>query len=563
MRSTTKTRHLGVLLAALLLLGVACGDDDGADEDAGRDPTGPAEVTAGRGPQPPVTLPEGEPTPGGKLTYAIEAETDGWNPTRSRWALSGTLVAGAFYDPLAAFDADGNVQPYLAESFDHNEDYTEWTIGLRDGVRFHDGTPLTAQIVADLLNAHRDSGLTGPAVRPLQEAVATDDTTVTVTMSNPWVVFPTVLVGQGGMVPHPDVFDAQDPAALAEPLGTGPFVVEEWVPNNRLVVTRNPDYWQENRPYLDEIEFRVVEDFTSRSSALRAGDINMMHTTDEASIDAFRQDSREGSFQIVEDQGENEELFIILNTAVPPLDDIRVRRALAHATDRQSAADIFAAGVYQVADGPYAPDSPWYAEHDYPDLDVAEATLLVDEYEQETGQEVTIQLRAAGVNNLEIISLIGEQWSQAGIETDLEVVDQPTLVLNGITGDYQAQLWRQHSGPDPDTEWHWWHGSNAAPPGEIALNFTRNNDPLLDDALDTGRSNPDPVVRAEAYATVQQQFGENVPIVWLYHAIVAIVADPTVRGITNSELPDGSPSLPIGGSFSGVHRFADIWLSTN
>jgi ABC-type transport system substrate-binding protein len=559
-------RYLVGVLAftgALMVLTAACGDDDGGGgggdgAQGGGDGSVPGVVDEGLGAHSDITIPAGDPQPGGSIIYGVEAETDGWNPTKSRWALSGTLIAGAIYDPLAAFDAQGQAQPYLAESFEASDDFMTWTITLRDGVTFHDGTPLTADVVADLLNAHRDSGLTGPAVRPLEEAVAEGDLTVRVEFNTPWVVFPTVLVAQGGVVPHPSVLT--DPEAAQEPIGTGPFVLDEWVPNDHLTVSRNPDYWQEGLPYLEEIEFRPIEDFTSRASSLRAGDIDIMHTSDEASIVAFREEAANGDYQIVEDRGETEELLVQLNTAEPPLDDIRVRRALALATDRRVAADVFETGVYETATGPYQPGSPWYAEVDYPEFDLEAAAALIEEYESETGEQVEIEFRAAGVSNIEILSAIDQMWRQAGVDTQLETIDQATLIIDALSGAYDAQLWRQHSSPDPDGEWHWWHGINAAPIGEIALNFTRNNDPKLNAALDEGRSNPDPEARQAAYAEMQAQFAENLPILWLYHALVVIVADNEVHGIANGPLPDGQESLPLGGSFTGVHRFQQVWV---
>jgi ABC-type transport system substrate-binding protein len=88
---------------------------------------------------------DGDPTAGGELVYGVEAESDGWNPTKTRWATSGTLVGATLFDTLAAFDDNGRVVPYLAEEITPNGNFTEWTVVLRDGVTFPTGSPSRAR----------------------------------------------------------------------------------------------------------------------------------------------------------------------------------------------------------------------------------------------------------------------------------------------------------------------------------------------------------------------------------------------------------------------------------
>jgi ABC-type transport system substrate-binding protein len=563
--STSAGRHghvrpvllLASAAAAIVLL-AACGSDDdgGTGTEVG---DGDDEVVVGA--QSPITVAtEGDPQPGGRLVYALEAESDGWNPSTNRWAVSGVQVAMAVFDPLAALDEQGAAQPYLAQSIEHREDYLQWTIRLRAGVTFHNGTPLDATAVKANLDAIDASALTGAAVQPIESVEVVDDLTVQVNMSSPWVVFPLVLTGQAGVVVEPANLTSGD--ADRAPVGTGPFTFTSWTPDSELVVARNPSYWRTGLPYLDEVEFRVVPDAQTRTAGMQSGDYDMMYTASTENILEFRQLASEGQYQVVEDQSEPEEVFVLLNTTRPPLDDPRIRQALAHATNQDQVIDVTGGSLYAPARGPYPESSPWYAETEYPAYDPEQARMLVDDYIAEHGELPPFTLTTTPVNeNLRTTELLAQQWGEVGINVQLDSVDQATLILNAVSNDFDANLWRQYNAPDPDLEWHWWHESNANGKGGISLNFMQLRDDELSAALDEGRANPDPDDRQEAYATVQQRQAEDVAQIWLYHTIVAVVADNDVRGITNGPLPDGQPSMPMGGTFNGATRLTQTWIA--
>ena len=169
-----------------------------------------------------------KPVSGGTITYGLEADTDGYNPTVNRWAISGVMVGLAVYDPLAAYDVDSVPQPYLAESITPNADFTKWTVTLRPDITFHNGVALTSEALKQLFDAHLASTLTAKAFTPTLTSVAiTGPLSVEMQMSRPWVSFPGVLTAQSGVVPEPSTLTGKGDA----PIGTGPFTFEEWKPN--------------------------------------------------------------------------------------------------------------------------------------------------------------------------------------------------------------------------------------------------------------------------------------------------------------------------------------------
>ncbi len=511
-----------------------------------------------------------KPVSGGSITYGLEADTDGYNPTVNRWAISGVMVGLAVYDPLAAYDVDSIARPYLAQTITPNAEFTAWDLTLRPDITFHNGTPLDATAIKDLYDTHLASTLTGAAFKPTLTSVeVTGPLSVQFKMSAPWVSFPGVLTAQTGVVPEPSTL--ADKGGL-EPIGTGPFVYQSYEANNFWKGTKNTDYWRKDAdgvqlPYLDAVEFKPIPLPETRDSAMQGGQIQMMHTSTAKSIKEWRERAADGSYQIVEDSGEGEEGFIIINTQKAPLNDQNLRRALAYATDREGYADVVNDNVLDIAYGPFKESSPWFAETtDNPTYDPAKAQSLVAEWSAANGGAKPAFTLGIGSGVEANAQYLEQNWEAAGFDITIETVEQASFILRAVTGDYQANLWRQFGAPDPDADFLWWTSANAGdgPAGGFTLNIARNKSECVDTAITTGRETEDLDARKKAYADLQQCFADEQPYIWLDHANWIIVATPQVRGITNGPLPDGEESLPIGGAgdFGGVTRLTQTWLAS-
>jgi peptide/nickel transport system substrate-binding protein len=545
---------------ALVLLAAGCGGDDTATE-PGTGPDGTARQQ--------LIETDTEVTPGGALIFGLEAETDGWNPVQNRWAVSGHQVGQAIFDQLATFNADGEAVPYLLESWEADDTFEEWTLTLREGVEFHDGTPVNGEAIVVALEGHLNSGLTAPAVRPIEsvDVVPGDELSAVVTMNEPWASFPVTLAGQVGYLLAPSMMEAEDRATRA-PVGSGPFMFEEWVDNNRLVVLKNENYWRTDEagkdlPYLNSIEFRPIPEAGRRADALRSGDINLYHTTDTRSIEGARDDADRGIAQVLEDGAVGEETFVMLNLLQPPVDDLRVREALAHATDREAYSSVVENNVRPLARSPFIESSPWHsseAEAAYPDYDPDRARELIADYEDTVGP-VVIELRTTpSASNREATQFLAQMWGEVGISVDLTEEEQATFINEALGGNYTANLWRQFGAIDPDGEYVWWDIQNANDIGQLSLNFARIRSQDLTDAMDAGRAGATFEERKEAYDEAQRIINEEIPYIWLSHTLWAVVADTSVRGITAHTLPDGSEGFGFGIGFSGVVPLLELWV---
>ena len=555
MSTRPRSRPWVLVTAVVAVLGIvlaACGggSDSGSDGGGGEATT---DVTIAA---------TGDPQSGGSLSFGLEGESDGFNPTVNRWAISGMMVANAVFDPLAAYDANGKAQPYLAKSFTPSADFKTWTVELRPGITFTNGEPLDGAALKKDMDALRASALIGIAAANINGTAVdpADPMKVIVTMTDPWAAFPTILTGQAGMVAAPAQLDATGEAASRQPIGTGPFMQKEWVPDNRWVGTKNPNYWRTDDagtklPYLDQVTFKPIVDTQNRTNALISGDVQMIHTTDWASIDQMETAAKDGQVQVVLDPTESEETFFILNTVKAPLDDVRVRQALALCTDSSQIRLVSQVPDGYEANSQFKTDSPWYSDGGFPAYDPAAGTDLINQVKAEKG-DVTLTLGTTPVpSNTAITQTAAQQWEQCGVKVNLITTEQSKFIADMATGNFQANLTRQFGESDPDQAYHWWSGSTAT--GALALNFARLNDPQIDAALKQARGSADPAVRTQAYVDLVKRQSELVPYIWINHTQWAIGAANSVRNISNVTLPDGEASLPYQG---GNMRLTQTWL---
>jgi peptide/nickel transport system substrate-binding protein len=504
----------------------------------------------------------GTPRRGGTIRIGTEAEENGIDPTRSDFDTTGVMYARAFYDPLAATTSDGKVAPYLAESIGHNQDYTEWTITARQGVYFHDGEPFDANAILANFQAQLSSPISGQALSAMVSDVAVvGPMEVKVIMKSPWVPFDTFLCGWiGGQFAYMASPRAIAAGSLANhPVGTGPFVFEEWVPNDHLSGTRNQNYWRRSMPYVDAVRFHPIPDDQVRLDALEAGDIDIMHVTDVAHY--FAAKSKPGFTSVDNlhgEVGEPDQDFIMLNLEQPPLDDLRVRQALAYALDTRTYNQYANEGVTPVDLSAFAQGSPYYSAANYPAYDPSKARALVAEVERDLGGPVVIHLGdTTGTVNTNDMSAIASMWQKVGIRVVQDQILQDEYIVNAALGNYHAYSWRQFGATDPDQNYTWWISTNAAPVGKVSLNFARLRDPQIDAALKLGRESASSSARVEAYRTVGERINANVPYIWENRNMWAVVARPGLVNYDAYSLPDGGQGL---GMKIGVFPIVNAWF---
>ncbi len=492
---------------------------------------------------------EGKATPGGSVTYLLESETtSGFCPPQGQWAISGIMVGQALYDTLTAPNAQGKYVPYLAKSVTPNADFTTWTIGLRDGVKFQNGKPVDGAAVAQNITAWTTGTLFQFVYKNIDTVTATNPTTVTVTTKTPWPAFPGYLYldGRAGIA-APAQLDNADTCST-NMIGSGPFKLKEWKQNDHLTATKNPNYWQKDKhgvqlPYLDQITFRPVVEAAQRVNDFTAGQNTMMHTTSPQQQDQLKALGSSQAKLYTEGDGRRENRYYLLNATTAPFDDLNARKAFAMAVDRDALIKINLKGEVEKADQPFDKDVPGYLKNPgFPQHNLAEAKKLVTAYKNAHGGQFKILLETTNdPGNIAEAQTLKQQVAQAGISADIQQEDQSSFITTALGGKFSVLLWRNHPGNTPDLQYVWWYTGSP-------VNFGKFNDPVLQKLLDDGRVATTDAARKPIYEQVNKRFAAQVYNLWGFYVRWVIAAKPNVNGALGPPLPDngGQPEYLYG-----------------
>jgi peptide/nickel transport system substrate-binding protein len=537
-------------------------------------------------------------TPGGKLIVSGEAEVaNAWTPAAMQCDSYCQERARSFYDPIAALGADKKVHGVLAEKIEANDDSTQWTITIRDGIKFTDGTPvdadaviynlqatgtglLVANAIVDVAKIDDPGGATNADGTPKQvlDIVKNDDLSFTIMLGKngdpntplSWPGFDFYLTGQLGLIASPTWLEAvaADPTKAAAPIGSGPFIVESYTPRDVLVVKKNPNYWQKDAngvqlPYLDEIDFKVIEDSQTAEEALQNGELDIFSTSSAQVISDFRADP--DNFPMNEQTDFVETNYTLIDLAKPgPTADARVRCALSMAIDRQELIDLIEGGLTQVANGLFSPGQEGYLEDNGfdPAQNIPAAQALIDDYKADNPGDVNVTYgHTATALGDQTAELLKGYWSAIGVNTDVVVVPQDKFITNALFGDpgFFMYGWRNHAGLTVDQQNFWWNSSAGPPDGQLALNFGRVNDPMIDSLLADARSNPDAAARQKDAEDINRQMAKECYQIPESYTLWGTPHKPEVQGLGGSVLPDGTLARD-GAGFSGQFWVNSIWI---
>lgn len=483
-----------------------------------------------------------EPRRGGTLTVGIAQDPAVVDPIRTG-TFTERQLSTPVYEALFDIDAAGNAAPLLAQGFSISDGGKRYRIQLRQGVRFHDGTPFDAQaVVANLQRTRNPANRCRclQSMREFREVRAVDAHTVEIVLSEPNAALPTLLADAPGVMVSPTAF-GRDPTGIGtRPVGTGPFRFVEWIRNSRFVVERNPDYWQPGKPYLDRVVFRGMQNTETREMAFLSGQSDMILQPSMRFIYRMRTDKR---MQLFYPDGFGTE-GVYFNLKAAPLDDLRVRKAVAHAMDRELLARTLGFGVPTLAYSPFGKGIALAAQpvDDYPKYDLARARALVAEY----GKPVAFTLQFNNSpDNRNLAQSLQQMWAEAGIRVSLVPYDQNRLVQNMSTRQFEASLYRFTGRADPHMNaFYFYHSRYGAV--NPSSNYGGYGIPATDRLLERGMKTTDPQERRQAYTDFARVLAQEVmPIAYLYNVTDTIVTRKNVKDVTVA--PDG------------LVRFAGIW----
>ncbi|MHB1988411.1 MAG: ABC transporter substrate-binding protein [Acidimicrobiales bacterium] len=511
-----------------------------------------------------------KPKLGGSVSFGTEAEETGMDPTQAHFDATGVCYARAVFDPLAMILEDGTVTPYLAESIVPNKTFTKWAITVRPNVVFHDGTPCDGQALLFCMREFLKSGLTNFAFtnymdvkNPNAAVVQQGPRTIIMNMEAPWVPFNYWLAGYiGGQIAYmfsPKAYLAGEQDFDIHPVGTGPFVYQDWVVGSHFTLTKNPHYWRKDRfgnqlPYLDSWTFKPQPDVATRYSYLTGGTIQMMHTDDDPTIIEITHNSKLSAIGDNElSVGEPDCSFAMINCADPVLKDIRLRQALAYATSQKEYNAVIGRNITKQTNGLFPPPSPYASDTGYPSFDVSKAKSLVASWMKDNGGKapsITYTTTATTTSQNDA-AVIQQMWQRAGFQVKVATVEQAALINDALAGGYQAFSWRQFANVNPDLNYVFW-ATTSGP-----INFARNEDPIIQKALDKARQSTDPSVQKTAYETVDNRLAVDLPYILYSRDVWYLAANSSVQNWNNPTSPSGQRGLTM---LAGTTWPTEVWL---
>ncbi|MGQ0572377.1 MAG: ABC transporter substrate-binding protein [Armatimonadota bacterium] len=486
------------------------------------------------------------PRPGGRVVVALNAGWDQLDPAATAFTFAREIM-GNIYDPLLIKDPNtGEIKPSLASTWTISPDGRTILLKLRQGIKFHDGTPLTADAVAFSLNRIKDPALRSPmaatVLGPVDRVETPDPFTIQITMRGPFAPFIDSLTEISLAPVSPAAVQRYGRDFGQNPVGTGPFKFKEIVPGQRVTLARNPDYRWAPRifkhpgpAYLDELVYTVSPEDATRVAQLVRGEVQVLYN---APLRDTNRLVRNANFRAYFKDQAGFPRVVILNTSRWPFDDVRARVAVAHAINKEELLKTVFEGIGAVANTPLSPVTwgynkaletvayPFNPERARQLLAEAGWRLGADGILVKDGRPFRVRIGTTTVPQQLLETQVRQaQLRQVGIDAQIVAVEQAPYLAAIRQGDYEIAGMLFVSA-DPDVLYTIGHSSQI----RAGWNTAHYNNPELDRLLEEGRSTMDTRRRYEIYTRAQEHILRNVPYLPYYVIKRAFLATAAVNG---------------------------------
>jgi peptide/nickel transport system substrate-binding protein len=511
-----RTRWLWGLLV-LVLVAASCGDDGdgggGAEEQPQQSTTAPSEE-------------EGEPVSGGELVVLFQSERRALDPvTATPSGASTGLTDFALYGALVGYDAaDNEVRPILAESLEPNDTFDVWTLTLKPDLTFTDGSPYDAEAVKLNWERGKDPASRSSSFGILQsvsEMVVLDPLTLEIRLTAPNAVFDAVVskFNINYIASAEAIRSGHDLAS--SPIGSGPFMLDTWTRDDRMILVRNPDWYDAPRPYLDRLVVRIVPDEEQRIDTFLTGDGDAMYTAVSTSQSRLEEDDLAFTGVPVAHG-----TVITMNVTQPPFDDLSMREFMGVAIDYQAMIETGFGADAVAADSFTAEGTPWHSDATaLPEYDLERAQELLDAYTAENGPVQISCMSGQAPTQQSFCRFAQSSLNQLdGIEVSVEPVDTPTLIQRSYAHEFDFATWGfPTTYPDPGLYLGVHSTSTANPMGY--------SNPQVDEMFAEARASADPDERVDIYREIYALLTGELPFRPMQHPTYGYGYRDHVHGI--------------------------------
>lgn len=443
------------------------------------------------------------PVSGGTLNVGYISDVRTLDPLQSsQWTERQVLFL--VFDTLVDVGPDFALKPSLAERWTFENDGRRVVLHLRHGIAFHDGTPFNAEAVKWNLDTRLDPAGNSSQRQLLREIVTgvevLDEFTVAVDMKEPYPPLLALFADRAGLMASPTAAKTYGADIGSHPVGTGPFVFQEWVRGSRIALKRNPTFWQSGQPYLDAVNFNDIPTNLVGIQRMMIGELDYIGQLDpldtqlaQASPEIVLEKSNGGPWYSLQWRWDSE-----------PFSNPELRRAVAHALNRDRLNQILWTGAGTISNG-FVPASLWWAPaqlEEYAFDPELARKILTDAGLQ--GTKLTLAA-PSGDTLRRFAELAQEDLNAVGLDVQLAPVPQGEYYARTVSGDIRFTPMRWSQRADPDGLIHYLFSS------EGTANSTGYKNPQVDAWINEARVSSDQARRKELYDQIQLQISKDLP----------------------------------------------------
>ncbi|MGH2319318.1 nickel ABC transporter substrate-binding protein [Planococcus sp. SE5232] len=451
---------------------------------------------------------------------------------------SQLLTQSMIYEPLVSYEEGGELKPHLAESWTISEDGLEYTFKLRENVKFTDGSSFNASIVKknfDTIMENKNSHSWLGVINVLEKTEVIDEQTFKMVLSEPYypaiqdlaVVRPVRFLGESGF---PE--DGDTSKGITEPVGTGPWVLEDYKKDEYATFTRNPDYWGES-PEVEKVTIKIIPDAETRVLAFEKGELDLIYGEGAISMDSFNHLKESGEYKtdLSEPVGTRS---LLLNTTNDKLADLKVRLALQHGFNKEAMVDGITLGIEEEADKILSTNFPYTdVEVEAIEYDVEKAASYLDEagwklpsgkaVREKGGQSLELELMYDKTDPIQkaMAETLQAEWSAIGVKLDIIGVELTVQIERRKAGDFDVDFWYNYGAPyDPHSF------INVVAEEGWGVSEAHSNLPMkdeLDKQVDKALASTNEAERQKLYGTILKTLQEQsviVPVSYMKKTVI-------------------------------------------
>lgn len=469
------------------------------------------------------------------VTFAVAIALETLDPYNTNSTLN-QAAGKAYYEGLFEFDKDLKIQKLLATDYEVSADGLVYTIKLRDGVKFHDGTDFNAGAVK--VNFDRVANPENRLSRYTQfnrvaKTEVVDPHTVRITLKEPFSAFINALAHPAAMMISPAALQKYGKEIGFHPVGTGPFKFVEWKPAEYLKVEKFDGYWRKGYPKVDTLTFRTVTDNNTRAAVVQTGEAQFAFPIpyEQAAVLA-----KNDKLDVVDHKNSIMARYLSMNTRVKPFDNVKVRQAINYAINKQALAKVAFNGYATVVDGvvPQGVDFA-YKIGQWP-YDPAKARALLKEAGYPNGFETSLWSAYNDGTSVKAVQFLQQQLAQVGIKASVEVLESGQRVqrVQQVQKPEDAKVRMYYAGWSSSTGEADWGlrpllSTAAFPP--VMNNISYYSNPKVDDNLMKALATTDRNEKAELYKNAQETIWNDAPWAFLVTQNNVYVKSKNLSGV--------------------------------